>query len=213
MPTARQDDQSGAVTESMNEDESVGKFLQLRPNNKAVFLQLTHMSDGPDPEQALREHLATVRPALEYNIRPMRIGIDGWRFFDAIPMEVNDATPSFFVVREDGTVLTGDPAATLEQVVRSMDLLEREEIPTAKLARAAAAMLSDGAYLVDKDAVERWSDSGHQDVDLHVPEVTATNGGLVLTFWVYTAGRGISFSEFEVSIYPDYQVAWDQRTR
>lgn len=61
------------------------------------------------------------------------------------------------MVREDGTVHTGDPAATLEQVVRSMDLLEREEIPTEKLARAAAAVLSDGAYLVDEDAVPRTS--------------------------------------------------------
>lgn len=60
---------------------------------KSYYQQLAHMSDERDPEQALRDQLSTVTPDLEYTIRPMRIGIDGWRFFDATPMEGNDANP------------------------------------------------------------------------------------------------------------------------
>lgn len=169
------------------------------------------MNDSPDPERALRDHLTAVAPDdAEFNLRPLHIGIEGWTFFEVIQVGVHDAKPRYYVVREDGTVVTGDPVAELERIARSMEVLEREDPPASKLAGAAAALLSDGTRLVDADSVDRWSDHD-TDVDLSAPEITPTNGGLTLTFWVRSTGRGIYFSEFEVTIGPDNDIGWEER--
>lgn len=136
--------------------------------------------------------------------------IEGWTFFRTVHVDARDAGPEFYVVRDDGTVVTDDPAAGLGQIARSMDVLDREDPPVSKLARAAVALLTNQRP-VEGDEVDRWAESGHQPgADVRAPGITRTNGGLVLTAWTRSTGRGIYFTELEVTIAPGYEVEWEE---
>ncbi|PSQ15865.1 hypothetical protein BRD00_12685 [Halobacteriales archaeon QS_8_69_26] len=144
-------------------------------------------------------------------ITGMGIGIDGWAFFRTTEVGVRDAPPVDRVVRDDGTVVTGDPGEELERIYRSIDVLDRDPPPSRKMARAAAALLAPEEALVAEENVKRWT-RRFPDRSLAPPEVRRTDEGLVLTFWTRTTGRGVYATEWRVTATGDYDVRWERIT-
>ena len=164
------------------------------------------MTENADAETALRDHLAETQPGIDHHIEPLEVGIEGWTFFRTEAVNVDDSVPSCAVVRDDGTVVTENPAEELGRVFQSLAVHDGDP-PIRKLTEAARALLAKRTRPVYSENVERIS-SQYGVRSPEPPQVDYTDGSLVLTFLADAGGRRPVLNRYVVTVSPDYVIEW-----
>lgn len=163
------------------------------------------MTDETDPEDTLRAHLSEHTRSSEFTLTRLDLGIDGWSFFQVIP-NVMDSRPSYEVVRDDGTVVSGDPFSELGDIFESLRVHEDDAPPVEALVRATLA-LSDARVTPVLSLVQAERVAGKYSVDeVEQPALERTDDGLVLTFWGDVSGRQSTLYRYELFVDEEYTV-------
>lgn len=157
--------------------------------------------------RVLKRHLTADLPFARFYLRQLPFTAPGYTLFAGEDRSVRHGRVSYWVVRDDAGVVTGDPLAELSHAYRSLEAARPE--PSAspeELAWLAVALLERDVRLFDQRDYDQLSE--RYDIgELAPPQLVRQDDDTArLVFWVYTAGRGMGMNRYELRISADHDV-------
>lgn len=165
--------------------------------------------------RVLKRHLAASLPFAKFSIEQLPTSTPGWTLFVSEDPDVRHGPLNYWVVRADKRVVTEDPLAELAHAYRSLEAARPEPLASPDdLAWIAVALLDNDTRLYDQRIHQQLSVAGpgsawrtlYERYELAPPQLTRQADAASLVFWVYTAGRGMDLSRYELQISADYEV-------
>jgi hypothetical protein len=163
-------------------------------------------SDSKRALRVLKRHLTADLPLARFYLRQLPFTAPGYTLFAGENRSVRHGWVNYWVVRDDGGVVTTDPLAELSHAYRSLEAAGPEPMASPEeLAWLAVALLERDTLLFDQQDYDGFTQ--RYDVgELAPPQLVGQGDAVLLVFWVYTAGRGMGMNRYELRISADYEV-------
>lgn len=188
----------------------LGAWLSAAASTSGCYRMSVDPPRDTDSKRALRvlkRHLSVTLPFARFYLKQLPFSAPGYTLFAGEDRSVRHGHVSYWVVRDEGRVVTTDPLAELSHAYRSLGAARPEpQASPEELAWLAVALLERNTLLFDQRDHQQFTE--RYDVgELAPPQLMRQGDATLLVFWVYTAGRGMSMNRYELQISADYEVS------
>ena len=153
--------------------------------------------------ETLEKFLSKETPKTHYKTSSMETEVPGWAFFEGTMLDERGSR-YYWVVRDDGSVVTEDRLGELGKIYRSLEVLNKAQNDETISSIAVALLVSNELLISDFQSEELGG--AFEGNPITAAKMTKTHNEGRLVFWTRTVQRNTYYTRHEITIPPSYKV-------